>query len=211
MEKKLQRDRIALRFGGRHRGHRLAGRGFYQRYVHHPHRRGGPRLHSSAQEQKHISRRSGHDGQHPPGYRPHPPRSHRGRRRSPARSDDRGPDQRGRAVPHRRRRRILGRLGFHRRHRRLQQGRFARTGPQGRRRNRQIPSPAGRLHRAAGRNDQGIPQHPPPLRAVGRGAEARRRRPQNRSFRRRSAGSNRGAGICSASGPRSRRARFRRA
>lgn len=34
---------------------------------------------------------------------------------------------------------------------------------------------------------------------------------RKRSFRRRSAGSNRGAGICSASGPRSRRARFRRA
>ena len=74
------------------------------------------------------------------------------------------------------------------------------TGPQRRRRNRQIPSPAGRLHRAAGRNDQGIPQHPPPLHAVGRSAEARRRRPQKGALRRRSAGSNRGAERCSASG-----------
>ena len=43
-----------------------------------------------------------------------------------------------------------------------------------------------------------------------RGDDGRVAQAAKRSFRRRSAGSNRGAGICSASGPRSRRARFRR-
>ncbi len=36
----------------------------------------------------------------------------------------------------------------------------------GRRGHRQVPGPAGGLHRAAGRDDQGLPRHPPPLRAV---------------------------------------------
>ena len=52
---------------------------------------------------------------------------------------------------------------------------LARKGGEG---HRQVPGPAGGLHRAAGRDDQGLPQHPPPLRAVGRGAAPRRRGPR---------------------------------
>ena len=50
-----------------------------------------------------------------------------------------------------------GEYGLHRRHGCLQQGRLPGTGPQGRRRHREIPVPAGRFHRTAGGDDQRVP------------------------------------------------------
>ena len=63
--------------------------------------------------------------------------------------------------------RALGRNALHRRHGHLRPRRLARAGPQGRHRHRALPVAAGRLRRAAGRDHSRLPQHPPPLRAVG--------------------------------------------
>lgn len=138
-EGEFKRDRIEFRLGRPHRGHRLTGRRIHQRHIHRPHRSRCPRLHPPTQEQGRFPRRAGHDGQHPPGHGTHPPRRHCGRRRPAARGDDRRPGKGRAPVPRRRGRRILGRNGLHRRHGCLQQGRLPGTGPQGRRRHREIP------------------------------------------------------------------------